>query len=79
MANAINREIARVYDEFGNLHDAGVLDGIFVSNGKQRYYAAYQRSSKQLILNRNVISKKSAISTMAKDAKEQFDDGFWST
>lgn len=43
------------------------------------HYAAYQKSSKTLILKKSVVSKKSALKTMLKDAKEQKESGFWST
>ena len=78
-ANMINQEITTAYNEFGNLHDLGVLDGVFVARGKKEYYAAYSPAAKQVVFNKSTLSKKTAIKAMKKDAKENFELGFWST
>lgn len=78
-ANMINKEISAVYEKFGNLHEMGVLDTLFISSGKTEYYAAYQHASKTMILNKSTVSKKNAMAKMKKEAKECYKMGFWST
>lgn len=79
VANMINKEITDMYDQFGNLHDMGVLDEIFIVTGKKSWYAAYQRQTGMLMLSKSNVSRKTAISKLAKDAKDNKDIGFWST
>ena len=75
----IGYEISRMYDTFGNLHEMGVLDEIFVTSGKTNYYAAYNRGMKTMLLNKKTIRYKSSMKKMGDDAKAQKDIGFWST
>ena len=79
VANMINREIAGMYEAFGNLHEIGVLNEIFVASGKKPWYAAYQRSTGMLMLSKNNVSQKNAMAKLLKDAKSSKEVGFWST
>lgn len=78
--NAMNKEIARIYDKFGNLHDNHVLT--YIANYRKRnadFYAAYNRLVNTVLLKGNKISSASALTNMGKNAAEQYSIGFWST
>ena len=79
VANMVNKELTDIYSKFGNLHEMGVLDEVLVLRGRTDYYAAYNRSMKAMVLNEDVVSKKTAISKMKKKAAEQKTAGFWSS
>ena len=76
VANAVNREMTNMYNVFGNIHDAGFLDGVRLYPKKASWYAAYSPGWREVWLKN--VSSKTALSKMAKDAKEQFEFGFWS-
>lgn len=75
-ANMMNREIASLYDVFGNINASGHLLGIRLYPKKSEWVAAYSPQFREVFV-KNVTAKNS-ISKMAKEAKEQFAFGFWS-
>lgn len=75
----INKEITDMYEEFGNLHEMGVLDEIFIVTGKKSWYAAYQRQTGMLMLSKSNVSRKTALKKLKEDAKRNKELGFWST
>ncbi|MCH5205662.1 MAG: minor capsid protein [Oscillospiraceae bacterium] len=77
-ANMVNREIARVYDVFGDLHKGGYLDGIMHDTSRDKDWAAAYQKNLHVVIMREV-STKNALSRLAKEAKENFDLGAWST
>lgn len=77
--NRLNEELTKVYNEFGNLHDKGVLDTAYVINKKVSYEAAYVPALNQLTFRSAVVNTKNGLSNMAKDAKVCFEAGYWST
>lgn len=79
VANMINREITDMYEKFGNLHEMGVLDEIFIVTGKKSWYAAYQRQTGMLLLSKSNVSRKTALKKLKEDAKRNKELGFWST
>lgn len=79
VANAINKCIREVYDTFGDVHEAGFLNGLRVMTGNKPFVAAYSPALKEILLLQKNVSFKSSMSTLAKTAKKQFDMGFWST
>lgn len=76
VANMVNYEITRGYDLFGNVHDGGYLDGIMLYPKKSDWVAAYSPSFHTIYMKN--VSAKNSLSQMAKEAKEQFEIGFWS-
>ena len=79
VANMINKEITDMYEKFGNLHEMGVLDEIFIVTGKKSWYAAYQRQTGMLMLSKSNVSRKTALKKLKEDAKRNKELGFWST
>ena len=79
VANMINKEITDMYEKFGNLHEMGVLDEIFIVTGKKSWYAAYQRQTRMLMLSKSNVSRKTALKKLKEDAKRNKELGFWST
>lgn len=79
VANTVNREIAELYNIFGNVNQAGDLKGITVLTGKKSYVAAYSPPFKEVFFTKSNVGYKSSMKKMQKSAKEQFDFGFWST
>ena len=80
VANMINKEILATYNSFGNLHDKGVLEQVFIATGdKRRYVAAYNPSAKTAIFKKDSVSRKSSLKKMGEQAQEQYAVGFWST
>lgn len=77
VANMANREITRIYDVFGDLHEEGALRAVMVYPKRASFYAAYQPSYGVVYMKN--VSAKNTVAKMAKDAKEQFEAGFWST
>lgn len=77
VANMMNHEIARIYDTFGNLHEAGVLDEIRNYPKRTSWYAAYSNPWKSVFVKN--VNAKSAMKKLADDAKANFDIGFWSS
>lgn len=77
-ANMVNREITRMYDVFGDIHKGGYLDGIMYDKSRDKDWAAAYQKKFHVVIMRDV-SGKSALSRLAKDAKEHFDMGAWST
>lgn len=76
-ANMLNYEIARVYDVFGNLHEAGYLRDIRYYPKKVEWEACYIPSWNGIYM-RN-LSGKNAIKKMERLAEEQREMGFLST
>lgn len=77
-ANMVNREITKMYDVFGDIHKGGYLDGIVHDTSRNKdWTAAYQKDFHVVIMKD--VSGKNALSRLAKDAKENFDIGAWST
>lgn len=79
VANMINQEMTNIYNKFGDLHKLGVLNEIFIANGKNQFYAAYKRSAATLVLNKSNVSRKNSVLKMAQEAKEMKKLGFWSS
>lgn len=77
VANMMNHEIARIYDTFGNLHEAGVLNEIRNYPKRTSWYAAYSNLWKSVFVKN--VNAKSAMKKLADDAKANFDIGFWSS
>lgn len=83
IANIMNRETLRVYQEFGNLNDLGVLDGLHVLTGpgsrKADYVAGYQPAMKEVILPQKNVGFSSSVDKLRKMTKREYDKGIWST
>lgn len=77
VANMVNRATAEIYNVFGNLSKSGHLAGVRLYPKKASWYAAYSPGWKEVFMKN--VSAKTATAKMAKDAKEQFGFGFWST
>lgn len=77
VANMVNQEISRFYSVFGDLHEKGVLRAVMVYPKKSNFYAAY-RPGYGVIYMKDVKAKNS-LSKMLKDARAQYEVGFWST
>lgn len=75
-ANMMNKELANIYNTFGNLANSGYLSGIRHYPKKVDWVAAYAPSMREIFV-RNV-SAKNALEKMAQTAKTQFEYGFWS-
>lgn len=75
--NMINREITNIYNVFGNLNEKERLEGIMLWTKKANWYAAYSSSSK--VIGVKNLASKDVLSKLKKDAKVQFELGFWST
>ncbi len=76
VANMVNRELAKAYDIFGNIHDIGYLDGIMYYPKKSDWVAAYSPAFHTIFMKN--VSAKNALVQMAKEARGQFEIGFWS-
>lgn len=79
VANAVNREIATLYDVFGNVNKAGYLKGVSVLTERKNYVAAYSPSRKEVFFTKKNVGYKNSMNKMQKEAQEQFDFGFWSS
>ena len=79
VANTINKELSNAYDLFGNLNEGDGLKSVFIISGKTDYYAAYQKSTRTLMLNKADVTNKNSLSKMKKNAEDNFKAGFWST
>lgn len=77
VANMVNREMTKIYNVFGNVHDSGYLQGVEIYPKKTDWYAAYSPGWKEIFLKN--VSAKTSIKNMATDAKRNFNLGFWST
>lgn len=77
VANMVNQEISRFYNVFGDLHEKGALRAVMKYPKKSSFYAAYQPGY-GVVYMKNVNSK-NALVKMLKDAKIQYESGFWST
>ncbi len=77
VANGLNEAIYRIGEEFTSLTEAGYLENVLFLE-KMDAYAAYQKSLHSLFMNK-ACKRKNAISVMGKDAKGNFDLGFWSS
>lgn len=79
VANLVNEELTKAYSTFGDLHDGGVLDTLWLVTGKKPFVAAYNGPMKTLIFTRENTGFKSSLKKMQKDAIFQKEAGFWST
>lgn len=77
--NRLNGEITKVYNEFGDLHNLGVLDSSYIINKKVPYEAAYVPSLNQLTFRSGVANAKNGLKSMKKTAEACFDAGYWSS
>ena len=77
IANMVNKEVTNIYNVFGNIHDAGWLEGVRLYPKKTDWYAAYSPGWKEIFFKN--VSSKTAIKKMVNDAKNSFKLGFWST
>lgn len=77
IANAINKNLATIYDEFGNLHNLKVLEGIRSYPKKASWYACYSPSYGSVYLRK--VRYKNSFDNMRQDAIQQKNVGFWST
>ncbi len=77
IANVVNREITKLYNVFGNIHEAGYLEGIRLASQKVEWVASYASKLGEIWM-RNVSAKESLF-YMSRQAQEQFQIGFWST
>lgn len=78
VANIVNEELTKAYEIFGNLHEDGVLEQLWLVTGKKPFVAAYNGPMKTLIFTRENTGFKSSLKKMQKDAIFQKDAGFWS-
>ena len=76
-ANMLNYEIARVYDVFGNLNEAGYLRDIRYYSKRADWEAMYNKTWNGIYM-RN-LSSKNFMKKLKKNAEEQREMGFWST
>lgn len=79
VANLVNEEITKLYEIFGNLHDKGALNGLWVMRGRKSYVAAYAPRLKGVLLSRSNTGYKTSLQKAQKTAIEQKGLGFWST
>lgn len=79
VANIVNEELTKAYEIFGNLHEDGVLEQLWLVTGKKPFVAAYNGPMKTLIFTRENTGFKSSLKKMQKNAIFQKDAGFWST
>lgn len=75
--NVFNKEIARIYDTFGNLHDNNVMDTIFYYKKKAEFVAAYNPPMSTVLVRK--VTQKTALKDMAHDAIINNKIGFWSS
>ena len=79
VANIVNEELTKAYEMFGDLHEADVLNELYLVTGKKPFVAAYNGPMKTLIFTRENTGFKSSLKKMQKDAIFQKEAGFWST
>ena len=79
VANMINKEILRVYKEFGDLKKADLLRGVEVVSVNADFVAAYFYPAREIILREEEFAKKNSIAMLQRIAERNFNDGFWST
>lgn len=75
VANMVNEEIYKAHQIFGDL--SSVLYGVKEYPGKMESYARYSPGFKEIYLKN--IRAKNALKVMKKDAKYNYDAGYWST
>ena len=79
VANMVNHEVLKIYSEFGNLKNGGVLDGIRILSGNQNFVAAYSPQMKEAFLLKKNVKYKTSLKKMKEKAEEQAKAGFWSS
>lgn len=77
--NAMNKETARIYDKFGNLHDNGVLHWFVNYKKRANFYAAYNPAVSAMLVKGSNINRASSLVKMAEMAAGQKKLGFWSS
>lgn len=77
VANMVNEEITKLYNTFGNLNKASVLDGVRLYPKKVEWYAAYSPVFKEVYMKN--VGSKNALASMEKSALVNYKAGFWST
>lgn len=77
--NAMNKETARIYDKFGNLHDNGVLRWFVNYKKRAKFYAAYNPTISAMLVKGSNINRASSLVKMAEMAAGQKKLGFWSS
>ena len=77
-ANILNETITKYYNTFANLNLAGHLDEIRIVS-KLRSEAGYQPAYHSMLLQKRKTSSKNIVATLARQAKEMQDIGWWST
>ncbi|MCD8207453.1 MAG: minor capsid protein [Bacteroidales bacterium] len=75
-ANMLNREISELYNTFGDMNAAGYLNGVRKLSLNSDTAAAYSLITNEMVFK---SASKSAITSMAKEAKEEYAMGCWST
>ncbi len=76
--NIVADEITKFYNVFGNLHDKGVLNDIFIREGRVSYVAAYSPPANMLLFRKKSMKLKNPLKSWGKEAAEQHGYGFWS-
>lgn len=78
-ANILNETITDFYNVFTNLNKANYLDEIRVVAKNLSYEAGYSVGWKGIILQKRRTSAKNIVTSLAKEARYQKENGWWST
>lgn len=77
-ANAMNNEISRFYDIFGELREKGVIKSVMAVNiQNEKVYGVYLPQKGAIYINS--FGGKVSFDKLFKDAKGQYNIGYWST
>lgn len=79
VANAVNNEIGKCFEVFGDLHAKGTLDGVRILKTNKEFYAAYSPPLKEIHFKQQTVQYKNSLAKMKQDAIIEYRAGNWST